>query len=152
MFTNGALRYPCSEMKIQQLIAIILGEIRFDFVRSSGPGGQNVNKVATAVQLRFDARNSRALSPEVCNRLLKLAGKRASATGEIVIEAKRFRTQKRNREDAVARLLKLIEKAMSPPRLRRKSHPTAASILKRLRDKKRHSMVKKLRTPATADE
>ena len=137
-------------MKIQQLIAIILGEIRFDFVRSSGPGGQNVNKVATAV--RFDARNSRALSPEVCNRLLKLAGKRASATGEIVIEAKRFRTQKRNREDAVARLLKLIEKAMSPPRLRRKSHPTAASILKRLRDKKRHSMVKKLRTPATADE
>jgi ribosome-associated protein len=134
------------------LIAIILREIRFDFVRSSGPGGQNVNKVATAVQLRFDARNSRALNPEVCSRLLKLAGKRASATGEIVIEAKRFRTQKRNREDAVARLLKLIEKAMSPPRLRRKSRPTTASILKRLRDKKQRSVVKKLRAPATADE
>jgi ribosome-associated protein len=139
-------------MKIQQLIGILLNETHFDFIRSSGPGGQNVNKVATAVQLRFDARNSRALSPEVLERLLKLAGKRASETGEVIIEARRFRTQLRNREDAVNRLLKLIERAGTPPKMRRKSHPTAASRLKRLRDKKRRSTIKKLRGSAAEND
>jgi ribosome-associated protein len=127
-------------------------ELQYDFIRSSGPGGQNVNKVATAVQLRFNARNSKSLEPEIRERLLLLAGKRVNTAGEIIIEARRFRTQQRNREDALARLLQLIEKASIPPRIRHKSRPSAASKLRRLQEKKRHSKIKKLRTHASFDE
>jgi len=127
-------------------------EIHFEFIRSSGPGGQNVNKVATAVQLRFDARNSQSITPQVRDRLLSLAGKRATSAGEIVIEARRFRTQARNREDAVERLLHLIALAATPPRIRRKSKPTRASKLKRLQEKKRRSQVKMLRSRSASDE
>lgn len=127
-------------------------EIHFEFVRSSGPGGQNVNKVATAVQLRFDARNSRSLEPEVRDRLLRLAGKRATSSGEIIIEARRFRTQQRNREDALERLMQLIDTAAIPPKVRHKSRPTKASNLKRLETKKRRSQVKKFRMRNVADE
>jgi len=87
-------------------------EIHCDFVRSSGPGGQNVNKVATAVQLRFSVRDTQSLSPEIRDRLIRMAGKRVNAAGELVIEARRFRTQQRNREDAMERLLQMIEKAL----------------------------------------
>ena len=133
-------------------IEINPADIRIEFVRSSGPGGQNVNKVATAAQLRFDAVNSRSLAPEVRERLIKLAGKRLNAAGEIVIEARRYRTQQRNREDAMERLTKLIEKACIPPEIRRKSAPPPAAKLRRLDEKKRRSKVKKLRGRADTDD
>ncbi len=127
-------------------------EIHFEFIRSSGPGGQNVNKVATAVQLRFDARNSQTIEPGVLERLLQLAGKRATSSGEIIIEARRFRTQQRNREDAMRRLLDLVELASTPPKVRHRSRPTAASKLKRLQEKKRRSLIKKFRARAPGDD
>jgi ribosome-associated protein len=127
-------------------------EIHFDFIRASGPGGQNVNKVASAVQLRFDARNSRSIKPEIRERLFQLAGKRLTSAGEIIIEAKRFRTQLRNREDALQRFFQLIEKAGIAPKVRHKSRPTSASKIKRLRQKKIHSGIKKLRGLAPADD
>jgi ribosome-associated protein len=127
-------------------------EIHYDFVRASGPGGQNVNKVATAVQLRFSPGNSRSLGPDVRERLLRLAGKRVNSSGEIVIEAKRFRTQQRNREDALQRLMNLIEWASTPPKVRRQSRAPAVSKIRRLEDKRRRSRVKQLRGRASADE
>jgi ribosome-associated protein len=133
-------------------IRISPGEIHYDFIQSSGPGGQNVNKVATAVQLRFDARNSKSLTSEVRERLYKLAGRRVNSAGEILIEARRFRTQLRNREDALQRLYQLIDKASIPPKPRHKSQPTAGSKLRRLDSKKHRSDVKKLRKIPTGDE
>ena len=120
-------------------------------MRASGPGGQNANKVATAAQLRFDAVNSRSLEPDVRERLLRLAGKRLNAAGEIVIEARRYRTQQRNREDAMARLTRLIEKASISPEIRHKSVPPPAAKLKRLDEKKRRAKIKKLRGRTGAD-
>lgn len=127
-------------------------EIRVDFVRSSGPGGQNVNKVATAVQLRFDLRNSRSIGAEAKERLMKLAGRRVTSAGEIVIEARRFRTQQRNREDAMERLILLVQQALTKPAVRAKSRLNAASKGKRLQEKKRRSRLKQLRTHVAGDE
>ncbi len=135
-----------------RLFGIRQEEIRYEFVRASGPGGQNVNKVATAVQLRFNARTSQSLKPEIRDRLLSLAGKRVNASGEIIIEARRFRTQQRNREDALGRLIQLIEKAAVPPKIRHRSRPTIASNLQRLRTKKHRSDIKKLRTRTASEE
>jgi len=120
-------------------------EIRFEFFRSSGPGGQNVNKVATAVRLRFDVRSSTSLPPEVKERLLGLAANRLTDDGILVIEARRFRTQERNREDAVARLMGWIAKAWPTPRRRRATKPTAVSRQRRLDSKKRRSVAKNQR-------
>ena len=132
-------------------IEIDPADITVEFVCSSGPGGQNVNKVATAAQLRFNAVNSRSLAPEVRERLLRLAGKRVNAAGEIVIDARRYRTQQRNREDAMERLTRLIEKASVPPKIRRKSAPPPSANLRRLEEKKRRAGVKKLRGRADTD-
>ena len=133
-------------------MSIRTDEMHFEFIRASGPGGQNVNKVATAVQLRFDARNSPSISPEVRDRLLRLAGKRANSSGEIIIEAKRFRTQLRNREDAIERLLRLVELASAKPKVRHKSRPTLTSNLKRLQAKKHRSQLKKNRTGSGSED
>ena len=110
-------------------------ELTFEYIRASGPGGQNVNKVATAVQLRFDVSTS-SLPEDVKQRLRHLAGKRVTSDGVLVIEAKRFRTQEQNRFDAMERFIELVKKASVKPKARKKTKPTAASKEKRLQSKK----------------
>jgi len=127
-------------------------ELEFSFVRASGPGGQNVNKVSSAVQLRFNAAESPSLPPDVRSRVISLAGRRANRQGIIVIEAKRFRHQTRNREDALNRLVALIVKATLVGRPRRPGKPPKSSRTKRLNEKKRRGSVKQLRKgPGTMD-
>ncbi|PWB83320.1 MAG: aminoacyl-tRNA hydrolase [Methylocystaceae bacterium] len=133
-------------IEVTPSIAIDESELREDFLRSSGAGGQNVNKVETAVQLRFDARHSPNLPPLVRERLEKLAGRRLTKDGVVVINAQRHRTQERNRADALERLLTLIrEAAAPPPPPRRKTKPTLGSKLRRLEGKKLRSGVKAMR-------
>ena len=120
-------------------------EIAESFVRASGPGGQNVNKVASAVQLRFDARRSPSLPPEVRTRLERLAGSRLTRDGIIVITAQRHRAQARNRQDARERLLDLIRRAARPPLKRRATKPTTAARERRIESKKRRAGIKRLR-------
>lgn len=120
-------------------------EIEFHFVHSSGPGGQNVNKVATAVQIRFDVRNSVSLPEYVRNRLLRIAGKRLTRDGVLVISAQRFRTQQQNREDALERLNLLVHRAAIRQKPRKKTLPTFSSKIKRLESKLRRGSVKQSR-------
>ena len=137
-------------MKVGDLL-IDESEIVESFVRSSGPGGQNVNKVASAVELRFDARRSPSLSDEVAARLIKLAGARATQDGVIVIFAQRFASQPRNREDARERLTALLLKAQQREKPRRPTRPTLASKTRRLDEKSRRGAVKALRGKAAPD-
>jgi ribosome-associated protein len=134
------------QIKINERCAIDDAEISFDYIQSSGPGGQNINKVATAVQLRFDVRRSPSLPEDVRLRLERLAGRRLSEDGVLIIEARRFRTQERNRRDAIERLVDLIRKACERPRPRKKTRPTAESRLRRLEEKRRRSEIKRLRS------
>lgn len=132
-------------LQITPALSIPRSELIFNFVRASGPGGQNVNKVATAVQLRFNVRSSPLLAEEVKARLRKLAGKKFTIAGELVIEAKRFRSQEMNRADAEQRLVALIRKALVPAKRRRPTHPTVASRERRVETKKLRGKTKGLR-------
>jgi ribosome-associated protein len=132
-------------IQITDTISIDENEIHEDFIRSSGPGGQNVNKVATAVQLRFDVRNSPSLTDDVRDRLVQLAGRRMTENGELIISAQRFRTQARNREDALNRLVELIRKAAQKPKPRRKRKPSPIARQRRLEEKRKRSEKKQQR-------
>src|SRR5919198_1728088 len=132
-------------LRITDRIAIDENEIDERFIRASGPGGQNVNKLSTAVQLRFDVRHSPSLGDAVRARLERLAGGRLTKDGVLVITAQRHRTQERNRDDALARLIELIRRAAIAPTPRRPARPTAAARARRLEGKKRRSGIKRLR-------
>jgi ribosome-associated protein len=130
---------------ISDTLALDDSEISESFIRASGPGGQNVNKVASAVQLRFDIRRSRSLPPELRERVERLAGRRVTLDGVLVITAQRFRTQERNRADALARLVALIRRAAAPPRPRRPTAPSAAARERRRAQKARRARLKRQR-------
>jgi ribosome-associated protein len=133
-------------------LSIDEAELSESFIRGSGPGGQNVNKVATAVQLRFDVRNSPSLPDDVKARLERIAGKRLTLDGVLVITAQRHRTQDRNREDAQARLVELIRQATERPKPRRPTRPTLASKKRRLEAKSQRSQIKRLRVGRPSDD
>lgn len=126
-------------------------DLREDFIRASGPGGQNVNKVSTAVQLWFDLKNCRTLSDPVKERAARLAGSRLTQNGEIQFQAERFRTRERNREDALERLLELLRKALVVPKTRKATRPTLGSKKRRLESKKKRGNIKKMRGAPVAD-
>lgn len=133
-------------IEIDRIISIDKNEIHEEFIRSSGPGGQNVNKVATAVQLRFDVRNSASLPDDVRERLISVSGKKITKDGVLVIKAARFRTQEKNRRDAIERLVDLVKRAAAPPpKPRRETRPSKAAKERRMETKRRQGELKTMR-------
>ena len=132
-------------IRVTKHIDLDENEIEYHFVRASGPGGQHVNKAATAVQLRFDAANSPSLPDDVRQRLIRLAGRQVTEEGVLIIDARRYRSQERNRRDATDRLLQLIRSAASRPKVRRRTKPTRAARERRLQEKRRRSETKRTR-------
>jgi ribosome-associated protein len=139
-------------IRLSRGIAIDEREIDFDFIRSSGPGGQNVNKVSTAVRLRFDARGSSSLPEDVRERLIRLAGRRLGDDGFLTIHARQGRTQETNRRDAIKRLVELLEKAVERPIPRRATRPTAGSRQRRLDAKRRRGETKQARRTGSSGD
>lgn len=138
-------------MPANRVVELPEQELEFRFILASGPGGQNVNKVATAVQLRFDVRASPSLPEPVRERLLQLAGNRVSKDGILLITAKRHRTQERNRQDALERLRDLLRRASRPPKPRRKTRPSKAAREKRMQAKRQQSDKKRARRSPEGD-
>ena len=139
LFSNNMI-YICSEISLDE------NEIKMDFVRAAGPGGQNVNKVASAVQLRFDVAASKSLPGDVRRRLMKQEKNRINENGVLIIEARRFRTQHSNRRDAVQRLVKMIKKATQKPKRRKRTHRPLALKNRILDAKRRRGRLKRLRS------
>lgn len=139
-------------IRITDTISIDPRELHEEFVRSSGPGGQNVNKVSTAVELRFDVARSPSLSADVRHRLIRLAGSRMTGEGVLIIDARRHRTQEQNRKDALERLVELIRQASVRPKTRRPTRATLGSKLRRLTTKRRRSEVKSRRQRPGGEE
>ena len=139
-------------IEVTDNISLDESELEFDFVRSSGPGGQNVNKVATAVQRSFDLMACETIPDDVAERLARIAGRRLTKEGVLVINANRFRTQERNRQDAVDRLVEMIREAAVVPRKRRKTRPPASARANRLDAKRRRSQKKQLRGSVAQDD
>jgi len=145
---NFQPRTNASMLKITPTISVSRNELAFQFIRASGPGGQNVNKVATAAVLHFDVKNSPSLPDEIKSRLIKLAGKKVTRNGILIIEAKRYRLQERNRADAEKRLVLLIQKAVKKPQERLPTEPTYSSQRERVTSKKKRSAIKRQRQVA----
>jgi ribosome-associated protein len=139
-------------IQITPSLSIDEREFTESFIRSSGPGGQNVNKLSTAVELRFDAARSPALNPNLLARLRRLAGRRMNDNGVLIIKAQSFRKQERNRAEALARLVDLIRRAAVPPKPRHATKPTLASKQRRLNAKTRRSNIKRLRTSQPGED
>lgn len=138
-------------IEVSPTVTIDENEIQYAFLRASGPGGQNVNKVASSVQLRFDIRHSPSLDADVKARLIKLAGSRVTEEGILIIEASRYRSQEQNRQDALRRLLRFISLAAQAPKRRKKTRPTLESKKRRLEEKRRRGAIKRLRQDKTQD-
>ena len=132
-------------IRVNRLLSVDVDEIQWRFIRASGPGGQNVNKVSTAVELRFDVRSNSSLPADVKARLEKLAGARLTSKGVLIIQAQRLRSQARNRDDALARLTDLLRRAAHRPKARVSTRPTAAAKERRLSAKKKRAATKLLR-------
>jgi len=135
-------------LKITPSIQIDEQEIEYLFIRSPGPGGQNVNKVSSAVQLRFNAQGSPSLPEDVKKRLVRLAGKRMTSNGILIIEARQYRSQDQNRQAALERLKRIIRQALEPPKPHYKTKPTRASVTRRLESKRKRGEIKRLRRDA----
>jgi ribosome-associated protein len=145
-FSSNKMPYTLAMIEISPYVTLDENELKFEYVRATGPGGQNVNKVATSAQLRFDVAHSPSLPEAVRERLTRLGGSRMTGDGILIIEARRYRTQEQNRTDAIQRLIVLIHKAQETPVTRRKTRPTLSSKKKRLEEKKQRGEIKRGRS------